>query len=145
MVVTNCQSKEVLALLLDSASESDDSENDILSAILQQSLRLQKNKPSSKALSYNVELKTAKKLIIVDNPGNQNDRYSRNNKDSGAGASGIVFVATDLTKQHRKELLLGEIKILRELKHKNLLYEGKESALRALYLTAARGRPQITR
>lgn len=62
------------------------------------------------------------------------DRYSRSNKDLGAGASGIVFVATDMmtrnqvaikdidmTKQQRKELLLGEIKILKEFKHKNLV------------------------
>ncbi|KAF5270977.1 hypothetical protein FQA39_LY08280 [Lamprigera yunnana] len=61
-------------------------------------------------------------------------RYSRSNKDLGAGASGIVFVATDLetkklvaikdidmTKQQRKELLLGEIQILKEFKHKNLV------------------------
>lgn len=75
-----------------------------------------------------------RELKTICNPENPYDRYCRSNKDLGAGASGIVFVATDLetdnqvaikdidmTKQQRKELLLGEIKILRDFKHKNLV------------------------
>ncbi|KAK4881280.1 hypothetical protein RN001_004599 [Aquatica leii] len=76
-------------------------------------------------------LKELKSICSDEDP---YERYSRTLKDLGAGASGIVFVATDLitkqqvaikdidmTKQQRKELLLGEIKILREFKHKNLV------------------------
>ncbi|RZB38678.1 Pkinase and/or Kinase-like domain containing protein [Asbolus verrucosus] len=68
------------------------------------------------------------------NPGDPNDFYFRSNKDLGSGASGIVFVATDLqtgkfvaikdidmTKQQRKELLLSEIAIMKNFKHKNLV------------------------
>lgn len=70
----------------------------------------------------------------ICNRGDPHDRYFRSNKDLGAGASGIVFVATDkltnkqvaikdidMTKQNRKELLLNEIKILRDFKHENLV------------------------
>ncbi|XP_018324231.1 serine/threonine-protein kinase PAK 3 [Agrilus planipennis] len=75
-----------------------------------------------------------RELRSICNPNDPFERYSRSNKDLGAGASGIVFVATDLvtankvaikdidmTKQARKELLLSEIKILRDFKHKNLV------------------------
>lgn len=73
-------------------------------------------------------------LRRICNHGNPNDRYYRSNKDIGAGACGIVFVATDkvtdkqvaikdidMMKQNRKELLLSEIKILRDFKHENLV------------------------
>ncbi|KAK5649250.1 hypothetical protein RI129_000279 [Pyrocoelia pectoralis] len=76
-------------------------------------------------------LRELKKICSSEDP---YSRYNRSNKDLGAGASGIVFVATDLvtkqqvaikdidmTKQQRKELLLGEIKVLRDFKHKNLV------------------------
>lgn len=75
-----------------------------------------------------------RELKKICNPEDPYDRYRRSNRDLGAGACGIVFVATDLrtekqvaikdidmTKQQRKELLLGEIKILRDFKHKNLV------------------------
>lgn len=76
-----------------------------------------------------------KKLREICTRGNPNDRYERHNsKDLGSGASGIVFKATDkkngqpvaikdidMTKQQRKELLLGEIKILKNITHKNLV------------------------
>lgn len=68
------------------------------------------------------------------NPANPYDLYERSNKDLGSGASGIVFVAhdkrtsmpvaikdIDMAKQNRKELLISEIKILRDLNHKNLV------------------------
>ncbi|GJQ77630.1 Pak3 [Trypoxylus dichotomus] len=73
-------------------------------------------------------------LRRICNPGNPKDRFKKEFKDLGSGASGIVFVATDLesqnkvaiksidtTKQTRKELLVNEIKIMRDFKHKNLV------------------------
>lgn len=73
-------------------------------------------------------------LRRICNSSDPNERFERSNKDLGAGASGIVFVATDkqtnkqvaikdidMTKQNRKELLLSEIKILRDFKHENLV------------------------
>lgn len=73
-------------------------------------------------------------LKSICNPGNPDDRFIRKNKDLGQGASGIVFVARDkqtnqdvaikdidMVKQQRKELLLSEIRILRDMKHKNLV------------------------
>lgn len=73
-------------------------------------------------------------LKKICNPGDPADRYLRVNKDLGQGASGVVFVAQDLrtqqsvaikdidmVKQQRKELLLSEIRILRDIKHKNLV------------------------
>lgn len=74
-----------------------------------------------------------KQLKSICNKCDPNDRYKRS-KELGAGASGIVFVATDsltskqvaikdidMTKQQRKELLLSEIKILKDFKHENLV------------------------
>ncbi|XP_045479065.1 serine/threonine-protein kinase PAK 2 [Harmonia axyridis] len=68
------------------------------------------------------------------NPGDPNQYYLKTNKDLGSGASGIVFVATDLRteqtvaikdidmkKQSRKELLVSEIRIMKNFKHKNLV------------------------
>nr|CAI5826324.1 unnamed protein product [Callosobruchus analis] len=70
----------------------------------------------------------------ICNPGNPYDYYERSNKDLGSGASGTVFAATDrksgqlvaikdidMTKQHKKDLLLSEIKIMKNFKHKNLV------------------------
>lgn len=76
-------------------------------------------------------IREIKKLCNSRNP---NELYYRSNKDIGSGASGIVFVATDLTngnhvaikdidmsKQQRKELLLSEIKIMKNFQHPNLV------------------------
>lgn len=73
-------------------------------------------------------------LKKICNPGDPSERYARVNKDLGQGASGVVFVAKDLrtekhvaikdidmVKQQRKELLFSEIKILKDIKHKNLV------------------------
>lgn len=70
----------------------------------------------------------------ICNPGDPNQFYERSHKDLGSGASGIVFSATciktgelvaikdiDMTKQHKKDLLLSEIKIMKNFKHKNLV------------------------
>ncbi|XP_072384989.1 serine/threonine-protein kinase PAK 1 [Diabrotica undecimpunctata] len=70
----------------------------------------------------------------ICNPGDPDDFYDRSYKDLGSGASGIVFSATciktgelvaikdiDMTKQHKKDLLLSEIKIMKNFKHKNLV------------------------
>lgn len=76
-----------------------------------------------------------KKIRDICSKGDPNSRYERpNTKDLGSGASGIVFKAIvkktgqsvaikdiDMTKQQRKELLLGEIKILKNITHKNLV------------------------
>lgn len=75
-----------------------------------------------------------KELKSICNPKNPMDRYIRHCKDLGAGAGGIVFAATDrqthkqvaikdidMLKQNRKELLVSEIKILRDFKHENLV------------------------
>lgn len=74
------------------------------------------------------------KLKRICSPLNPLDHYERINRDLGQGASGIVFAAKhtttgqnvaikeiDMTKQQRKELLLSEIEILRNIKHKNLV------------------------
>lgn len=73
-------------------------------------------------------------LKRICNSGNPLERFTRINKDLGQGASGVVFVARDnrtnqevaikdidMVKQQRKELLLSEIKILRDITHKNLV------------------------
>lgn len=70
----------------------------------------------------------------ICNPGDPDDFYERSHKDLGSGASGLVFAATcikngelvaikdiDMTKQHKKDLLLSEIKIMKNFKHKNLV------------------------
>ncbi|CAG9861036.1 unnamed protein product [Phyllotreta striolata] len=70
----------------------------------------------------------------ICNTGNPDDYYERSHKDLGSGASGLVFAATckktgewvaikdiDMTKQHKKDLLLSEIKIMKNFKHKNLV------------------------
>lgn len=70
----------------------------------------------------------------ICNPGNPYDYYERTLKDLGSGASGMVFAATDkatgelvaikdidMTKQSKKELLLSEIKIMKNFRHKNLV------------------------
>lgn len=75
-----------------------------------------------------------KEIKRLCNPMSPYEIYDRSNKDLGSGASGIVFVATDkrtqnqvaikdidMSKQNRKELLLSEIKILKNLNHKNLV------------------------
>lgn len=66
--------------------------------------------------------------------GDPNQFYKKANRDLGSGASGIVFVATDqrtdqtvaikaidMKKQARKELLVSEIKVMKNFKHKNLV------------------------
>ena len=75
-----------------------------------------------------------KELKKICNPDNVHRRFNRSFKDLGAGASGVVFIATDMetnktvaikdidtTKQSRKELLINEIKIMKDFKHKNLV------------------------
>lgn len=73
-------------------------------------------------------------LMKICNAGDPYDYYERSNRDLGSGASGTVFAATcrgsgqlvaikdiDMTKQHKKGLLLSEIKIMKNFKHKNLV------------------------
>lgn len=73
-------------------------------------------------------------LKKICNPGDPFEFYERSNKDLGSGASGTVFKAEcnktgqlvaikdiDMTKQHKKGLLLSEIKIMKNFKHKNLV------------------------
>lgn len=73
-------------------------------------------------------------LRKICSKGNPTKKYARKNTNLGAGASGIVFVATnintdvdvaikdiDMMRQTRKELLYGEIEILKNLNHKNLV------------------------
>ncbi|ENN75262.1 serine/threonine-protein kinase PAK 2 [Dendroctonus ponderosae] len=70
----------------------------------------------------------------ICNPGDPYDFYEKTLKDLGSGASGMVFAATDkktgdlvaikdidMTKQAKKDLLLSEIKIMKDFKHKNLV------------------------
>lgn len=70
----------------------------------------------------------------ICNPGDPYDYYERINKDLGSGASGMVFAAVDratqqlvaikdidMTKQHKKDLLLKEIEIMKKFQHKNLV------------------------
>ncbi|XP_044735406.1 serine/threonine-protein kinase PAK 2 [Chrysoperla carnea] len=72
-------------------------------------------------------------LRKICHPGDPYKRFQRD-KELGSGASGIVFIATDtvlkqrvavkdidVTKQTRKELLLNEIRILKEFNHENLV------------------------
>lgn len=73
-------------------------------------------------------------LKKICNPGDPYDYYERSHKDLGSGASGTVFAAVsredgqlvaikdiDMTKQHKKDLLLSEIKIMKNFKHENLV------------------------
>ncbi|XP_044262874.1 serine/threonine-protein kinase PAK 1 [Tribolium madens] len=75
-----------------------------------------------------------RELKKLCNPGDPNDFYIRSNRDLGTGAMGVVYAATDLqtglpvaikdidmTKQQRKELLLSEIAIMKNFRHKNLV------------------------
>ncbi|KAJ8982337.1 hypothetical protein NQ317_009453 [Molorchus minor] len=70
----------------------------------------------------------------ICNSGDPDDYYIRSNNDLGSGASGLVFAATDratqelvaikdidMTRQHKKDLLLREIEIMRNFRHKNLV------------------------
>ncbi|XP_053995959.1 serine/threonine-protein kinase PAK 2 [Hylaeus anthracinus] len=72
-------------------------------------------------------------LRTICQSGDPNLRFERT-KEVGAGASGTVFIATDmqtnqrvavkdidLSKQSKKELILTEIKILKEFQHPNLV------------------------
>lgn len=76
----------------------------------------------------------ANELMKICNPGDPLEYYQRSNKDLGSGASGTVFAAVcrkngqlvaikdiDMTKQHKKGLLLSEIRIMKDFKHKNLV------------------------
>ncbi|KAJ3641543.1 hypothetical protein Zmor_028046 [Zophobas morio] len=78
--------------------------------------------------SYLTELR---KLCNSNDP---SEFYLRSDRDIGSGAFGVVFIATDLhtgnsvaikdidmTKQVKKELLLREIAIMKNFKHKNLV------------------------
>ncbi|XP_015112848.1 serine/threonine-protein kinase PAK 3 [Diachasma alloeum] len=73
------------------------------------------------------------KLRSICQCGDPNRRFERT-KEVGAGASGVVFIATDLvnndkvaikdidlSKQPKKELILTEIKVLKEFQHPNLV------------------------
>ncbi|CAG9772400.1 unnamed protein product [Ceutorhynchus assimilis] len=70
----------------------------------------------------------------ICNPGDPSDFYEKTLKDLGSGASGMVFAATnkrtgelvaikdiDMKKQSKKDLLLSEIKIMKDFQHKNLV------------------------
>ncbi|KAF7280358.1 p21 (RAC1) activated kinase 3 [Rhynchophorus ferrugineus] len=70
----------------------------------------------------------------ICNPGNPLDYYEKTLKDLGSGASGMVFAATnrrtgelvaikdiDMSKQGKKDLLLSEIKIMKNFQHGNLV------------------------
>jgi len=72
-------------------------------------------------------------LRRICHPGDPYRRFERS-KELGAGASGTVFIATDtmnnqrvavkdidLTKQPRKELILTEIRVMKEFNHENLV------------------------
>jgi len=87
------------------------------------------NKPDWNEKDY---LRALKKLTSKKKPEDVYDLKSK--KMLGSGASGQVYCTLDkstmqmvaikeidMVKQHRKELLYGEIKILKELNHKNLV------------------------
>jgi p21-activated kinase 1 len=74
-----------------------------------------------------------KEMKLICNPKNPRERYRRT-QEIGAGASGTVFLATDLksnkkvaikdielNKQPKKELILNEIKIMKGFQHNNLV------------------------
>lgn len=75
-----------------------------------------------------------KEIRMICNPENPLDIYEKRLKDLGSGASGMVFEAfnrrtkqlvaikdIDMTKQAKKDLLLSEIKIMKNFRHKNLV------------------------
>ncbi|KAL1514301.1 hypothetical protein ABEB36_003580 [Hypothenemus hampei] len=75
-----------------------------------------------------------KEIKKICNSGDPYDFYEKTLKDLGSGASGMVFAATskktgelvaikdiDMTKQSKKDLLLSEIKIMKDFQHKNLV------------------------
>lgn len=72
-------------------------------------------------------------LRKICNLSNPSDRYEKN-KEVGKGASGVVFIAEDLqtgqevaikvidlNNQSSKELILNEIRVLKDFNHKNLV------------------------
>lgn len=73
-------------------------------------------------------------LCKICNPNDPNTIYERSLKDLGSGASGTVFAATnratgqlvaikdiDMTRQTKLDLLVNEIKIMKNFEHKNLV------------------------
>lgn len=75
-----------------------------------------------------------KEIKKICNPCDPYDLYDKTLRDLGSGASGMVFAAThketgvlvaikdiDMTKQSKKDLLLSEIKIMKDFQHKNLV------------------------
>lgn len=80
------------------------------------------------------DLDYMREIRKICNPGNPSDFYEKRLKDLGSGASGMVFEAIDrrtrelvaikdidMTKQAKKDLLLSEIKIMKNFHHKNLV------------------------
>ena len=89
-----------------------------------------KAEPLDSRLSDEEVFEELRKICHCDDP---NRRFDKS-KEVGAGASGTVFIATDLTngqkvaikiidlsKQLKKELILTEIKVLKEFRHPNLV------------------------
>ncbi|XP_014218309.1 serine/threonine-protein kinase PAK 1 [Copidosoma floridanum] len=125
--INNCQINDYDRLPKDNNGNKQPVEN---SAVQKETPVLRRKTNSSSPMGDEDVYEELKKICDSDDP---QLRFERS-KEVGAGSSGTVFIATDLSnnqrvaikdidlsKQPKKELMLTEIKVLKEFRHPNLV------------------------